>query len=303
MVSIITNIDVIDLAGTTLRLKVLTRPRPPAGRAPSAFRRVASSDQYVLRYSLLLSPTWSFHVRCCFTSLLMTRNFSSALTQNLRTSRCTDILNICSVDVLNWFTHNGLSLNPSKTEVLIMEIRKMVQRAGMPSIPLAGCDIKRCYGLKSLGVILVEHLSFENHVSDICRSKSFHIRSLDHVWRFITTDMAKTVASAIVYSKLDYCNQGRNYHWTRVDKVQGAPECRGPPSSRQIFSRHIFSKRRFVFLYKTHFLKTHFLKAQFCTFVNKIQKSQNLQQLLELDMNYSRWIRQLVCCGHCVQPM
>ena len=23
----------------------------------------------------------------------------------------------------------------------------------------------------------------------------------------------------------------RNYHWTRVDKVQGAPECKGPPSS------------------------------------------------------------------------
>ena len=29
--------------------------------------------------------------------------------------------------------------------------------------------------------------------------------------------------------------QGRNYHWTRVDKVQGAPECRGPPSPKLIF--------------------------------------------------------------------
>ena len=29
-----------------------------------------------------------------------------------------------------------------------------------------------------------------------------------------------------------YCTflyQGRNYHWTEVDKVQGAPECKGAP--------------------------------------------------------------------------
>ena len=117
-----------------------------------------------------------------------------------------DILNICSVDVLNWFTHNGLSLNPSKTEVLIMGTRQMVQHIETPSVPLAGCDIKRCDVLKSLGVTIDEHLTFDKHVSDICRSTSFHIRALAHVRRSITTDMAKTVASAIVGSKLDYCN-------------------------------------------------------------------------------------------------
>ena len=31
--------------------------------------------------------------------------------------------------------------------------------------------------------------------------------------------------------------QGRNYHWIRVDKVQGAPECRGPPSPILFFSK------------------------------------------------------------------
>ena len=37
---------------------------------------------------------------------------------------------------------------------------------------------------------------------------------------------AAVVISAIVVSYGQV--QGRNYHWTRVDKVQGAPECRGP---------------------------------------------------------------------------
>ena len=61
-----------------------------------------------------------------------------------------DILNICSVDVLNSFTHISLSLNPSKTEVRIMGTRQMVQRVGMSSVPLAGCDMKRCDNLKGL---------------------------------------------------------------------------------------------------------------------------------------------------------
>jgi hypothetical protein len=117
-----------------------------------------------------------------------------------------DTLNICSQDVLNWFTHNGLSLNPSKTEVLIMGTRQMVHHVETPSVQLAGCDIKRCENLKSLGITLDDNLSFDKHVSDICKSTSFHIRALAHVRRSLTTDMAKTVACAIVGSKLDYCN-------------------------------------------------------------------------------------------------
>ena len=37
--------------------------------------------------------------------------------------------------------------------------------------------------------------------------------------------------------------QWRNYHWTRVDKVQGAPECKGPPSSRHIFFKAPFCQQ------------------------------------------------------------
>ena len=135
-----------------------------------------------------------------------------------------DVLNNCSKDVLNWFTHNGLSLNPSKTEVLIMGTRQMVQQVEMSSIPLAGCEIKRCDNLKSLGVVLDDHLSFDKHVSDICKSTSFHTRALAHVRRSITTDMARTVATAIVGSKLDYCNSllfgASNKNIMRLQRIQ-----------------------------------------------------------------------------------
>ena len=40
----------------------------------------------------------------------------------------------------------------------------------------------------------------------MCKSTSYHIRALRHIRASITFDMAKTVAHAIVGSKLDYCN-------------------------------------------------------------------------------------------------
>ena len=49
-------------------------------------------------------------------------------------------------------------------------------------------------------------MSFDKHVSEVCRASYFHIRGLYHNRSSHTTDTAKTVASAIVGSCLGYCN-------------------------------------------------------------------------------------------------
>ena len=43
-------------------------------------------------------------------------------------------------------------------------------------------------------------------VSEICKASYFHIRALRHIRSSLTTEAAKTGASAIVGSWLDYCN-------------------------------------------------------------------------------------------------
>ena len=42
--------------------------------------------------------------------------------------------------------------------------------------------------------------------SEICKASYFHIRALRHIRSSLTTEAAKTVAVAIVSSRLDYCN-------------------------------------------------------------------------------------------------
>ena len=57
-----------------------------------------------------------------------------------------------------------------------------------------------------LGVTLDPHLSLDRHISSICKSAYYHIRSLRHIRSAITDDMAKSVASSLVCSRLDYAN-------------------------------------------------------------------------------------------------
>ena len=57
-----------------------------------------------------------------------------------------------------------------------------------------------------LGVYLYSHMSFDKHVSESCKASYFHIRALRHIRSSLTTEAAKTVAVAIIGSRLDYCN-------------------------------------------------------------------------------------------------
>jgi len=45
-----------------------------------------------------------------------------------------------------------------------------------------------------------------NHVSAVCKSVHYHIRSLRHIHSSVSEDMAKMVACALVGSRLDYAN-------------------------------------------------------------------------------------------------
>ena len=115
------------------------------------------------------------------------------------------VLNQFSTDVLSWFTNNGLSLKPTKTEVLFLGTRPSVSSVDSDSkIHIAGCSIEPTNSLKSLGVILDNSLSFDKHTDMVCEICYFHIRALRHIRNTLSLDMAKTIAVAITGSRIDY---------------------------------------------------------------------------------------------------
>ena len=67
-------------------------------------------------------------------------------------------------------------------------------------------DINISNEITSLGVIMDSKLTLDSHISAICKSCYYHLRSLRHIRRSLTQNMAISVAVAIVQSRLDYCN-------------------------------------------------------------------------------------------------
>jgi len=49
-------------------------------------------------------------------------------------------------------------------------------------------------------------MSFDHHVTNICRSSFCHIRALRRIRKLLTISDIKTVATAVVSTRLDYCN-------------------------------------------------------------------------------------------------
>ena len=49
-------------------------------------------------------------------------------------------------------------------------------------------------------------ISISNNISKTCRCCFYHIRDLRRIRQFISLSVAKTIATALVSSRLDYCN-------------------------------------------------------------------------------------------------
>ena len=145
----------------------------------------------------------SFHQYADDTQLYIGANSSTLAAQIASIEACTQ-------RVHDWLLNNGLHLNPSKSEAIAFSnprSKPLVALAeSVETITVSGSPIKLQSSIKSLGVYLDSHMSFDKHVSEICKASYFHIRALRHIRSSLTTEAAKTIAVAIVGSRLDYCN-------------------------------------------------------------------------------------------------
>lgn len=116
-------------------------------------------------------------------------------------------LETCLGDLSHWFYSNGLALNPDKTDAILFGTHQNLRSfPHIPHINVTGSNITLSDKIKILGVFLDKTLSFNNHVSNICKTSLYHIRSLRHIRPSLNTDVAKTIGSAIIGSRLDYAN-------------------------------------------------------------------------------------------------
>ena len=107
----------------------------------------------------------------------------------------------------SWLCINGLCLNPDKSDSIILGTHQHLRTfPAILAVKIADIDINISNEITSLGVIMDSKLTLDSHISAICKSCYYHLRSLRHIRRSLTQDMAISVVVAIVQSRPDYCN-------------------------------------------------------------------------------------------------
>lgn len=104
-----------------------------------------------------------------------------------------------------WCSNNFLSLNPSKTKLMIFGSRQMRAKLQFHSLPFMGKDIVPTDTPKNLGVILDSKLTYDEHI--IKTASSFMsrlglINRIKHVFDKLTLAI---IINSLDLSKLFYC--------------------------------------------------------------------------------------------------
>jgi len=108
--------------------------------------------------------------------------------------------------VHSWFFSNRLSLNPSKTEFLIIGTPKQRSKISASSVSFCQNLIQSSDSCRNLGVIFDSDLSLKKHISSVCQTSFLQIRQLRQIRSSLDTNSAVILANSLVSSRLDYCN-------------------------------------------------------------------------------------------------
>ena len=148
---------------------------------------------------ILSDSTVSYHFYADDTQLYVSFSSSDSV-QNLF------ILSSTLVTVYDWFTSNRLSVNPSKTEYLLIGTQQQRSKLASTTISFCNNNLTPSDSCRNLGILFDSDLSFKKHISTICRSSFHQIRQLRQIRSLLDMNSTIILANALVSCKLDYCN-------------------------------------------------------------------------------------------------
>ena len=112
----------------------------------------------------------------------------------------------CIFNVKSLMKENKLQLNDEKTECLLIRPNKCTQNINCTSLSFGHNVISFSTTAKNLGFHFTDDMRIDAHVQDICRKAYIDIRRISSIRQHLSIDATKTLLSAFVLPKSDYCN-------------------------------------------------------------------------------------------------
>ena len=108
-------------------------------------------------------------------------------------------------------------------------------------IELLGVKTNPAKSSHNLRVIFDTNLTFRSHISVVCNSSFYRMQDLRRIRRHLDLDSAKLLTTALVFSRLDYCNS-LLYDIADIDltRLHTYTESTGPPGDKvsSIYSQY-----------------------------------------------------------------
>ena len=104
-----------------------------------------------------------------------------------------------SVNLLLWVKNNGLKANPGKFHLLLSEKDENL------SIMVDNCQVQNSKCEKLLGIKIDNMLTFDDHVSELCKKASQKLHALTRVSQYMNFAQRKLIMRAFISSQFGYC--------------------------------------------------------------------------------------------------
>ncbi len=73
-------------------------------------------------------------------------------------------------------------------------------------LTLDGCSVSSSSSIRNLGVLFDSNLSFESHVSSICKTAFFHLKNVSKLRPMLSMSNAEMLIHVFMTSRIEYCN-------------------------------------------------------------------------------------------------
>ena len=114
-------------------------------------------------------------------------------------------MNTCLNEIKHWYSSNSLSINMSKTELLL--IHNHINTTSLPSlINLYDLNINCNTPVRNLGFIIDPNLNFKFHIDKIFKIANYSLYNIRQIRPSITKKACEALVRNLVLSHLDYCN-------------------------------------------------------------------------------------------------
>ena len=126
--------------------------------------------------------------------------------------------------ISEWMKVNNLILNTNKTKFMLIGTRQRLNKMGPVSVLINEAPVERVTRYKSLGLLVDECLTWNDHVDYITRKINSKLGILKRIKPCLPLPQLQLIYKSLILPHIDYCStvwgQRFLYHTIKLDKLQ-----------------------------------------------------------------------------------